>query len=134
MLKSKNFQRFQFYWIIISVTLFFLGLVFASTSVLIGYIPAGQFLLGISSVSIIIYLLVSILQWFKFKKGNGIKNLITAYILLAALLILGGLIGAFLTYPQGMQFFLLGMGMLGGFWILKLIQFIFMKEEDFHKS
>ncbi|MXV37071.1 hypothetical protein GO491_00050 [Flavobacteriaceae bacterium Ap0902] len=133
MLRSRTFQKIQFYWIIISIILLFLGLFTASSSIMIGYVPVGQFLMIISGSSILIYLIVAILQWFRFKKGHGFKNFITAYILLSILMILGGLAGALFTYPDGMTIFITGLGLLGGFWVFKLIQFIFMKEEDFLK-
>ena len=130
MLKSKNIS-FSLVWIVATVILFFTGLVLAVTSTWTGTKNLGTIIWVSSLVSMLAYLFYSAFLWFKFKKGNAWNNFVTAYIILAFLITLGGLVGAFLTYPQGMKTFLIGLGMFGGYWLFKLVGFMFSKESDF---
>lgn len=125
-------QKFSFWWIILSVLTFFGGIFLSSTSVLTGNKTLGIVFLTTGILSILIFIFYSISQWFQFKKGHGIKNLITAYVFLAFLFVIGGLIGAFLTFPEGLTYFIIGVTMLGFYYVVKLIKVLTMKEEDFN--
>lgn len=123
--------KFSFWWIILSVLIFFGGIFLSSTSVLTGNKTIGTVFLATGMVSILTFVFYSISQWFQFKKGHGLKNLITAYVFLAFLFVFGGLIGAFLTFPEGLTYFIVGVAMLGFYYVVKLIKVLTMKEEDF---
>lgn len=118
-------------WALTSVILMFTGLVLAASSGASGTNNLGATLVMLSFLSLLIYVFYSIFIWFKFKKGKMLGNLVTAYILLSILFILGGLVGAFLTYPDGLTAFLFGLGMLAAFWLTKFFTLIFTKESEF---
>lgn len=130
MLKSKTFS-FSLIWIISSVILFFAGLVIAASSGAIGTKDLGTYMWMFAMLSMLAHVFYSAILWFKFKKGNALNNLVTAYIILAFLFTIGGLVGAVLTYPDGLTTFLVGLGMFGVYWLLKLVIVIFSKESSF---
>lgn len=118
-------------WAITSVVLLFIGMILAASSGASGTNNLGSRLVMLSFLSILVYFFYSLIIWFKFKKGNMLNNLVTAYILLSFLMIIGGFIGALLTYPDGMTAFLIGLGMLGGYWLMKFFTLLFTKESEF---
>lgn len=126
-LKSKTYS-ITLFWAIFSVILLFAGLVLAASSGSSGTNNLGSIMVMISILSMLVYVFYSVILWFKFKKGNMLNNLVTAYIILSFLFIIGGLVGAFFTYPDGLTAFLVGLGMMGGFWIIKFFTLIFSKE------
>ena len=128
--KSKA-NLFPFAWIVSSVLLFFIGIFLSASSEWSGFGNLGTYLWVIGLISIFFFTIYSTFLWFKLKKGDGIKNLITAYNLLAFLFTIGGLVGAFLTFPDGFTFFIAGLSMFALYWIVRLIVTIFKSEEDF---
>lgn len=128
-LKSKTYSVTLF-WAISSVILLFAGLVLAASSGSSGTNNLGSTMVMISILSMLVYVFYSVILWFKFKKGNMLNNLVTAYVILSFLFIIGGLVGAFFTYPDGLPAFLVGLGMMGGFWVIKFFTLIFSKESE----
>ena len=130
-LKHKNLQQFSLIWIVISVIVLFSGIFVSAAGSLSGLGNMGLYMITGAIISIILYLFFTLIQWFRFKKGEGFNNLVTAFIILAFLFTIGGLIGTFLTYPDGFKFFFVGLGMFALYWLIRLIRTIFQKEEDF---
>lgn len=130
-MRNSKSLSYSLVWIVASVILFFTGLVVAVTSKMTGVGDLGTFIWVAAALSMLVYVFYSAFLWFKLKKGSAFNNLVTAYIILAFLFVLGGLVGAVLTYPDGLNVFFGGLGMLAFFWIVKLFTFIFSKESDF---
>lgn len=131
MLKTKIFSP-SLIWIVTSVFMFFIGLILAAMSSLMGDSQLGRFLWITGFLSMLVYVFYSAVLWFRFKKGSAFNNLVTAYIILSLLFTITGLVGAFLTYPDGLKVFLIGLGMMGGYWLIKIFHLvIFTKDSDF---
>ena len=115
-------QQFSLIWIVLTVITLFVGMIVSAAGSLSGFKNLGLYMIAGAIVSIIFYVLYSAFQWFQFRKGEGLANLIIAYIILAILFTLGGLVGAFLTFPDAFYFFFAGLVMFGVYWIGVLIK------------
>lgn len=127
MLKGR--QQFSLIWIVASVLLLFIGMIVSAAGSLSGLGNLGLIMTVTANISILLYIFYSAFQWFRFKKGDGLSNLVTAYIILAMLFTFGGLIGAFLTFPDAFYFFFAGLGMFALYWFYILFKNILKKEE-----
>lgn len=123
MLKGR--QQFSLGWIVVSVLLVFVGSIVSAAGSLSGSRYLGIYITVGGIISILIYIFYSAFQWFKFKKGEGLANLATAYIILAMLFTFGGLIGAFLSFPEAFYYFFVGLGMFALYWFVILFKNVF---------
>lgn len=123
----KLYQKIGFYWAILSVILIVFGLILSSASVLIDNSKAGLFMLLTGVSSFILYMLSSFFMFFKTKKGEVLETLIMAYLFICVSFIIGGLVGAFMSYPDGMNFFLFGLFLFGIYWLGVMFYNIFRK-------
>ncbi|MDO5655098.1 MAG: hypothetical protein Q4G27_03045 [Flavobacteriaceae bacterium] len=125
----KAIQKFQLIWIISSVIMLFTGVFIMAAGSLTGFKSLGMYLTSFAFLSVLIYIFFSAFQWFKFKKGEGIHNLITAYIILALLFTLGGLVAAIFSFPEAFYYFFGGLAMFAIYWLIVLVKNILKTEE-----
>lgn len=123
----KLYQRIGFYWAVLSVSLIIFGLILSSASVLIYNSKAGLYMLLTGISSFIIYMLSSFFMFFKTKKGEVLETFIMAYLFICVSFIIGGLVGAFFSYTDGMNFFLFGLFLFGIYWLGVMFYNIFRK-------
>ncbi|AFL96999.1 hypothetical protein [Ornithobacterium rhinotracheale] len=127
---KNNLKSINLYWSIISISLLFFGGIFSASLQGTAFRNLGFYFLAIGGGSLVAYFIYAFLYIVLTGDHSDRKTLVVTYIGACLLAIVGGLVGAMLYQPWGMQLFLSGIGAFIIFWVIVLFYYIFMYQDE----